>query len=283
MTSIDFRRFSKIAISLAYYVSTSFARHLLRLLGRPASERLTILYYHGVPPDFRSSFASQMEALHRGAVVVPASYAGRIPRRRGKKYVAITFDDAFVSLAQNGINELEKYSFHSTVFVPVAWIGRPPGWELEAPTTGSAKQPELSEVVMSLEQLQALGPNVSLGSHTMTHPHLPELGPDEILEEIAHSRIELARLTGREILELSFPYGEHDATTIVACRAADYSAVYSIIPEEVDTTCREVLRGRTKVDPSDGRIEFFLKYNGSYEWMRYSTGFLKTFRRRARG
>lgn len=282
MEALDFRRLSKIAVSSAYYAVRSTARSLKRLLGRPASERLTILYYHGVPKEYRPGFARQMAALHRGAVVVPAAYSGRLPAKRGKKCVAITFDDAFVSFADHCIPELEKYSFHSTVFVPVGWMGRTPGWDLEGPATGSAKPPELSEVVMSTGQLRTLGSSVSLGSHTMTHPHLPRLGREQLQEEVANSRVELARSSGREISELSFPYGEHDAATLVACRAAGYKTVYSIIPEEVDTTRGELLRGRTKIDPSDGAIEFFLKYNGAYDWMRYSGRLLRALRSRSR-
>lgn len=269
MKAPDLRRLSKISISLAYYLVTSVARSVLRLAGRPAAERLTILYYHGVPASCRSDFARQVAALNRGAIVVPAGFRGRLPASRGKKCVAVTFDDAFVSFAENGIPELEKFAFPSTVFVPVAWMGQTPGWELEAALPGSAEQAELSEVVMSSAQLRALSPNVSLGSHTMTHPHLPQLGPESVREEIERSRVELARSSGREIDELSFPYGEHDASTVVACQTAGYTTVYSIIPEEVDTMRPKLVRGRTKIDLSDGPIEFFLKYHGSYEWMRH--------------
>jgi hypothetical protein len=72
-------------------------------------------------------------------------------------------------------------------------------------------------------------------------------------------------LTGREILEFSFPYGEHDAETLAMCRAAGYETAFSIATQEVDTTTSESLRGRTKVDPSDGP-----KFKGAYQWMEYT-------------
>jgi peptidoglycan/xylan/chitin deacetylase (PgdA/CDA1 family) len=217
-----------------------------------------------------------MEALHRGAIVVPASYRGELPS--GKKCVAITFDDAFVSVAENGLPELSRHSFHSTIFVPVGWMGRTPGWAVEPGLTKVAN-PELREVVMSSKQLNALSASlVSLGSHTITHPSVPELGTERAREEIEHSRHLLAQLSGREILEFSFPYGDHDAWTVAMCRAARYETVYSITPEEVDTTTPELSRGRTKVDPSDGPIEFFLKLNGAYQWMGYTARLRKAFR-----
>jgi peptidoglycan/xylan/chitin deacetylase (PgdA/CDA1 family) len=147
------------------------------------------------------------------------------------------------------------------------------------PALAAVVNPELTDVVMSSEQLNALSPSlVSLGSHSVTHPSMPKLDPKQAREEIEDSRQRLAELSGREILEFSFPYGEHDARTVAMCRAAGYQTVYSITAEEVDTTNSELLRGRTKVDPSDGPIEFFLKFNGAYQWMGYTVGLRKTLR-----
>jgi len=279
MRAPEFRRDLKIALSLVYYAVRAIVRYSLRLAGRPSTHRLTILYYHGVSPEHRLSFARQMDALHRRARILPASYRGELPS--GRKCVAITFDDAFVSVAENALAELARYSLHSTIFVPVGWIGRTPGWVMKdtEPELAEVVNPELTEVVMSSEQLNALSPAlVSLGSHSLTHPSMLELDTKRALREIEDSRHQLAELSGREILEFSFPYGDHDASTVAMCRAAGYETVYSITAQEVDTTSSELLRGRTEVDPSDGPIEFFLKFNGAYQWMGYTVPLRKTLR-----
>jgi peptidoglycan/xylan/chitin deacetylase (PgdA/CDA1 family) len=279
MRVVDHKRNLKIAISLIYYLVRAIFHVSLRLLGRPRRQRLTILYYHGVTRDSRPSFARQMQALYRGAIVLPASYRGQLAADKNRKFVAITFDDAFISVAENGLPELEKYSFHSTIFVPVGWLGQTPGWALETSEVGSAEPQELSEVVMSSDQLQGLNrASVSLGSHTLTHPSLPDIESEQAREEVERSRLLLAELTGRDISELSFPYGAHSEPTVALCRAALYKTVYSIIPEEVDTTTDELLRGRTKTDPSDGPLEFFLKFSGAYEWMAYSGALKRALR-----
>ena len=268
MRAPEFRRDLKIAISLVYYAMRAIFRFSLRLAGRPSARRLTILYYHGVSTEHRLSFARQMDALHRGACILPASYRGELPS--GKKCVAITFDDAFISVAENALPELARHSLHSTIFVPVGWIGRTPGWVMEdsEPAPAADANPELTEVVMSSEQLNALSASlVSLESHSVTHPSMLQLDTKRARSEIEDSRHRLAELSGREILGFSFPYGDHDASTVAMCRAAGYETAYSITAEEVDTTSSELLRGRTKVDPSDGPIEFFLKFNGAYQWM----------------
>ena len=279
MRAPEFRRDVKIAISLAYYAMRTIFRYSLRLAGRPSTQRLTILYYHGVSSEHRLGFVRQMDALHRRACVLPASYRGELPL--GRKCVAITFDDAFTSVAENALPELARHSLHSTIFVPVGWIGRTPGWVMKKsePAIAAIVNPELTEVVMSSEQLKALAASlVSLGSHSITHPSMLELDAKLARREIEDSRGRLAELSERDILEFSFPYGDHDSSTVAMCRAAGYETAYSITAQEVDTTSSELLRGRTKVDPSDGPIEFFLKFNGAYQWMGDTVPLRKTLR-----
>ena len=274
---IDLRRGLKICVSLIFYLVRQVGRVVLRLLGRQPKERLTILYYHGVTAGCRANFARQMGALGRRARVVPASYRGPLPE--GRKCVAITFDDAFRSVAENALPELGKHSFHATIFVPVGWLGQTPGWTLEPAEAGSPEPQELSEVVMSADELRGLNPSlVSLGSHTISHPSLPDLQPERAREEVERSRVLLADASGRDVLGLAFPYGAHNNATLAMCRAALYETVYSIIPEEVDTDSHAFLRGRTKTEPSDGPLEFFLKFNGAYEWMRYSIALKRAVR-----
>jgi len=279
MRAHELKRDLKVAISLAYYAMRGIFRRSLRLAGQPAVQRLTILYYHGVSARDRLNFGRQMAALQRGARVMPASYRGELPSE--KKCVAITFDDAFVSVAENALPELAKHSFHSTIFVPVGWLGRTPGWGMikSDPALAAVVNPELTEVVMSAAQLKALSDaRVSLGSHSITHPSIPQLDAKRARCEIEDSRRQLEELTGRNVLEFSFPYGEHDSEKLAMCGAAGYETVFSVATQEVDTTSSALLRGRTKVDPSDGPLEFFLKFNGAYQWMEYSVALKKKLR-----
>jgi peptidoglycan/xylan/chitin deacetylase (PgdA/CDA1 family) len=205
-----------------------------------------------------------MDLLHRKASVLSASYRGALPS--DKKCVAITFDDAFQSVVENALPELAARSFHSTIFVPVGLVGKNPNWAMEEGNS------DFNEVVMTAEQLRALAlPIVSFGSHTTSHPSIFALDREHAREEIEGSRHQLAKLSGRDVLLFSFPYGHHDTSAVAMCRDAGYQCVYSILPEEVDTTTPQVLRGRTKVDPSDGPIEFFLKFNGAFAWTAHIT------------
>ncbi|WP_051334250.1 polysaccharide deacetylase family protein [Bradyrhizobium sp. Ai1a-2] len=253
------KRTVKLTISLLYYLGRGLLRSALRLAGGSPAPRLVILYYHGVPDAYRSNFVRQLESIRRKARVVPASHRGSLPP--GRPNVAITFDDAYVSVAKNALPALTARGFHSTIFVPTRTLGGPPTWSMKA---GS---PDSIEIVMSAEQIARLpSALITVGAHSRTHPRLSRLAPSDARDEIEGSRLDLEGLTTQEIRLFALPYGDHDSSTIELCRMAGYEAVFSTTPTPVDTTGSGLVRGRVKVDPFDGRLEFFLKYNGAYAW-----------------
>jgi peptidoglycan/xylan/chitin deacetylase (PgdA/CDA1 family) len=266
MKTPEIKRCLKVGISLVYFVMRVALERTLRLFGRPTKRRLTVLYYHGVSREERARFAKQMETLRRTACVLPAFYQGVLPA--GKKHVAITFDDAFVSVYENAMPELFARSLHSTIFVPTNFLGRSPGWMME-----DAKQSG-GEVVMTVDQLKGLSSElVTLGSHSSTHVHLSQAERGRARDEIERSRQELQRLIGRDVRLFSFPYGDYDAKIVELCRNAGYDHAFTIQPERIETEKSSMLRGRVKVDPTDWPIEFFLKSNGAYTWMTVWTAF----------
>jgi peptidoglycan/xylan/chitin deacetylase (PgdA/CDA1 family) len=234
----------------------------LRVVGRARNPRLVILYYHGIPRTYRHDFARQMQMLRRGALVFPANYRGTLPS--GKPNVAITFDDAYISVAENALPELAVCGFHSTIFVPVGSLGSRPNWVME----GNGADPR--EVVMSAERIAALSSSlVTFGSHSITHPHLSRMKFDDARKEIEGSRDKLEHLIKEKIRLFAFPYGDHDASTVDLCRAAGYDYIFSIVPQPVKTEDSSFVRGRVQVEPFDWPLEFFLKYSGAYVWVSY--------------
>ncbi len=242
-----------------------------RILGRPRRPRLVVLYYHGVPAPAQEGFARQLDALVQGATVVRAAYTGATTDR--KRSVAITFDDALHSVAEHGVPQLERRSLPATIFVPAGFVGQEPGWEIEAAYV------DRSDRVMTADELRALPQLVEVGSHTLRHPHLRALDDARLQDELAGSRRELEQLTGRPVTLFAFPYGEHDERVDAACRDAGYERAFGIEPRPVDPLGDEFVRGRVSVDPTDGRLVFYLKSRGAYAWMVHAS----TLKRAVRG
>jgi peptidoglycan/xylan/chitin deacetylase (PgdA/CDA1 family) len=259
MKRFETKRQLKLIVSLLYYGICQIRQKVSKLLGRPQKPRLTILYYHSVRPEERKNFARQMAALHKGARVVAAAFRGKLQPHC--KHVAITFDDAFVSFAENALPELALRSFPCTVFVPVGALGHRPSWAMESCCE------DREEIVMTREHLLKLPSSmVELGTHTITHPHLTQLDQSQARTEIEACRAQLEKLTGRDIRLFSFPYGEFNEKLVQICRDARYESIFTVVPKEVDTSTPDLVRGRVRVDPSDGLLEFYLKFNGAYAW-----------------
>lgn len=257
---IDLKEKVKLAISLAYFCLDGAYRTVLRLLGRTVPPRFTILYYHAVPDAEREAFAAQMNILDKRARVIPAGYRG--PLEEDRVHVAITFDDAFVSVAANALPELIARSFTATIFVPSGQLGRHPAWEMEDGAT------DRGELIMTAEELRKLpAARITLGAHSVTHPQLAKVDRAQARREIQEARAQLERLTERPVDLFAFPYGSYDDAVVEMCREAGYAHAYTVVPQAIDPLNLGILRGRTRVLASDGPLQFFLKAHGAYNWM----------------
>jgi N-acetylglucosaminyl-diphospho-decaprenol L-rhamnosyltransferase len=262
ITRIPLHR-TRIAIGLIFYLVNVAVKAMYRLVGQPAGQQLTIVYYHSVHPDFLFEFRRQMQDLSRWAHVVPANFHGSLPTQ--KVLVALTFDDAFTSVNDNAIPELRARSFPCAIFVPVSHIGKSPTWYSE--DVGATFQ----ETVMTEAQLTSLSPTiVTLGSHGMTHPYLTRLNAADAQFEIGESRQQLQKLIGRDVRLIAVPYGDINARVAEICCECGYDYVFTTIPESIEmTTSPNKIRGRIRVDPWDGPLEYFLKCNGAYGWRKH--------------
>lgn len=76
---------------------------------------------------------------------------------------------------------------------------------------------------MSWEEVRGLAAaGFDLGSHTITHPILSSLSPENLRDELRGSRATLERQTGRSCSALAYPNGRaRDATGAVAAAAAE--------------------------------------------------------------
>lgn len=225
----------------------------------PRKPKLTILYYHAVPAALAGAFERQMAYLRREANLVDADWDG--PLAWDRPNVAVTFDDAFRSVRENGLPALLRHKIPVTIYVPTGWLGRSPGWTME-----SAGDRE--EVVMTAAEIQQLpGEIVAIGSHTVDHPRLTRLSDIDVQRQFTESRDTLRQLFGRDADTLAFPYGDHDARVIDLARKAGFRRVYTVAPQAIREGSAHMVRGRTSADPADSPFLFSLKVRGAFDWM----------------
>jgi peptidoglycan/xylan/chitin deacetylase (PgdA/CDA1 family) len=251
---IDVSRIAKCGISLASFVILAASKVVRTLTGVSPRGKCMVLYYHSIPREQRGQFAKQLDVILRLCKVVDATKAHDLPA--GSEYAAITFDDAFENYVEEALPELKKRTMPSTMFVISDALGKGFG------PVGHA------EKVMSADQLRALPEDlVSIGSHTVSHPFMPEIASEVARGELVNSKLALERILGRGIATFSFPFGGFSSELVEICREAGYRRVFTTLPEFFTGGPDEFAVGRIRVDPTDWPIEFRLKLAGAYNWL----------------
>lgn len=191
-----------------------------------------VLCYHAIserfpapmsvtPANFERQLALLKRAGYRGVTFEEAVSAssGRV--------VAITFDDAYLSVLQLAKPMLDSVGYPATVYAPTAYLDTPEQplkWDGIDRWHGGEHEREL--LPMSWEQLGELAEHGwEIGSHTCRHPHLDRVGDDaELRAELVESKATVEERLGRPCTTLAYPYGEYDERVVAAAGAAGYAA-----------------------------------------------------------
>jgi peptidoglycan/xylan/chitin deacetylase (PgdA/CDA1 family) len=252
-------RIVKLIISLGCFVGDCIWRLAIRLLSRNPDPICTILYYHSVPDAQKQAFARQMDDVAALTEPVPVDRAPQL--LPGKRYSAITFDDGFENVIGNAVPELQKRSIPATVFLPIGYLGQPAGW-------WPLSAPERQMKIAAAENWRQLPEDlISIGSHTVTHPHLLLLSETEAKRELSESRMMLQDLFKRNINIFSFPYGDFNDCLAGWCRDAGYERVFTSLPGNAFKGPNDFILGRVSAQPTDWTLEFRLKLLGAYRWL----------------
>ena len=239
-----------------------------------------VLGYHAVSERWPASLSIPPDDL-AGHVALLASRGYRgvtfheaVTGSPAAKRVAITFDDAYRSVVELAFPILSEARFPATVFAPTAFIGKdePMSWPGIDHWLNGEHRDELTP--MSWEELERLAAQGwEIGSHTRSHPHLPELDQRAIDRELRDSRQEIERRLGA-CRSLAYPYGDHDRRVVDAARRAGYDAAGTLParlrratsrfewPRIVVTHADDAHRFRWKVSPLARRVRATPAWSG---------------------
>ncbi len=232
-TETEWRRLTRSS-----YVAFSYHR----ISGDAAEERLDVpparfeaqlrllrlLRFHPLSPSELLSFHAEPSAL--------------LPRR---SYV-LTADDGFL----DAVRAFSRAAQHRPqLFVVTDVVGERARW----PWGGAAPLASWSELA------DAAGNGVAVGSHTRTHPLLPELAPERLEAELRGSLAELERRLPEPLPVLAYPHGRNDAAVRAAAAAAGYRAAYTTEPGRNGAGADPFRLRRVGVKAWDSRLSFLWK------------------------
>lgn len=182
----------------------------------PEGYRVPVLMYHAVSDDtwgMSSLFVSpgEMEAQlqylqDEGFTTLWFEDLPNVAQY--EKPILLTFDDGYDDNYTELLPLLEKYQAKATVFVIAERMG--------------------TEHKMTEEQVKAMHDSglVSIQSHTMTHPYLSTLSPEDQEYQMARSQLKLARLTGKVPRTICYPGGWYNQDTMdIAAKYYDFGLI----------------------------------------------------------
>ena len=219
-----------------------------------------VLFYHSVKKETIRGFQKQMKYLANKCIVVNPLNIKTAATNGTKPVVAITFDDAFVTVMKNAVPILKKYNLPAGISVPTGNLGQPPRWEFPD------SWPDKNEIIMSKEQVSKLDKEgFQILSHTNSHPFLTEINGDNLKAEFVQSRQALESIVGHEVVGISYPQGAKDDRVCQCARNTGYKIGFTIEPHIVNGTTDNMQIGRFEMLPMDSLLKLKLKVNGAYQ------------------
>lgn len=183
--------------------------------------------------------------------------------RAGKPFparsVGISFDDGYREVLTLALPILQEFGFTATVFAV-------PGRAANLWDDGSAS-------LLTEEEIRMLDrAGITIGAHSMTHPHLPQISPEKASEEILSSRQRLESLLGHPVTLFAYPYGENSPEVRALAAKAGYHAAFATDRAPLDHVSDFYQLRRAVVFPRNNAWEILLKsqrwYSRYQEWKR---------------
>jgi peptidoglycan/xylan/chitin deacetylase (PgdA/CDA1 family) len=236
-----------------------------------------VLCYHAISPTWPADLSTTPQLFERqlrrlaGRGYRGVTFSEAVAGAGRGKAVAVTFDDAYRSVIHLARPILDRLGMPATVFAPTAWIGReePMRWPGIDHWLGGEHEAEL--VPMSWAELRELADaGWEVGSHTVSHPHLTEIGDSELEVELRESKAACEAGMERPCPTIAYPYGDVDERVMAAARGAGYAAAGALPPRWHAE--RELEWPRVGVYHADDERRFALKASPLVRRIRAATG-----------
>jgi peptidoglycan/xylan/chitin deacetylase (PgdA/CDA1 family) len=243
--------------------------------GRAAAEA-RVLYYHRIDDEWHRScvapaaFRAQMTHLRQeGYRVVPLAEvhaALAVHQPIPPRTVAITFDDGYADNHTHALPVLAEHGLPATVFVTVGAMGE----RLDV------LRDHAPVAALSWDQVREMArAGITIGSHTLSHPHLTQLDTATLAHELTAARAAIAAETGVDTTLFCYPHGDFDGRVRAAVRDAGYRLACATRPGAVTAASDPLAVPRTFVARDDSLADFARKLAGAYDYLHQGVQFLR--------
>ena len=252
---------------------------LARSFGPQPGSRVPILMYHSISDNLfgmshpyyhintlPEMFSRQMRWLRNAgyrAIGLKEAWEGLETGVDLGNTVVITFDDGYRDLYTEGLPVLKQCGFTATLFLTTDRIHRTPA-RIEGTDYLTWRD---------VRELQREG--ITFGSHTLSHPDLRSLGPDQIEYEVGHSKEIIEQELSVPVESFSYPFGfpEEDRhfgrflEDMLVNLGFEYGV--STILGRASTRSNRFFLPRIPVNSYDDSRLLRAKLEGGYDWLHW--------------
>lgn len=133
-------------------------------------------------------------------------------------YISLTFDEGCRETLTHVVPLFQRLQIPFTLFVTTGLVAG------EKPIDWYHCQPDMMDWNELIELSR--NPLCTIGAHTINHPHLCQLNPEAVRQEVGQSRLILEERLRQPIRYFSYPYGERNATVKCQVRQCGYTAAF---------------------------------------------------------
>ncbi len=139
---------------------------------------------------------------------------------RGLRELVVTFDDGYDDFYSDVYPLIAQYGLKPLVFLAAGRIGDWNRWDY-----GKNLRKRRLLNAEQIRELQRHG--VQFGSHSLTHPSLPDLSARDLRREVQDSKHRLEDLLGEAVNTFAYPFGEANRRVRAAVIEAGYKMAFT--------------------------------------------------------
>jgi len=224
-----------------------------------------ILAYHRINPWYPEdaltvqpeNFERQMKyLLKKFKSVSPADYiSGGLEDFPGS--MLVTFDDGYADNLWYAMPVLKKLGIRPVIFLTVNYTGKKEIFK-------RYKNAERDRFLDWGEVKEMSSEGVVFGSHSLSHPHLPQMDDKSLRAEVEDSKKAIEDATGGEAFLFCYPYGDFNERVVAAVEKAGYSGAVVTPGMKRKIRAGRYTMPRTGVYGHNGFMAFKMKIWKSY-------------------